>query len=52
MIRIRLVILFLTITSLALAGLKSATARFGIVLRDRVKSDLVTSSDVILDTTF
>ena len=52
MIRMRLVILFLTITWLALAGLSSATVRFAVILRDRAKSDLVTSSDSILDIAF
>ena len=48
----RLAILFLAITWLALAGLSSATVRFAVVLRDRAKSDLVNSSDSILDITF
>ncbi|KGO69109.1 hypothetical protein PITC_017560 [Penicillium italicum] len=48
----RLTILFLTITWLALAGLSSATVRFAVVLRDGAKSDLVNSSDSILDITF
>jgi hypothetical protein len=52
MIRMRLVILFLTITWLALASLSSAIVRFAVVLRDCVKSDLVTPSDSILDITF
>jgi hypothetical protein len=52
MIRMRLVIIFLTITWLALASLSSATARFAVVLRDRARSDLVTSSDSVLDITF
>lgn len=52
LIRMRLVIIFLTITWLALASLSSATARFAVVLRDRARSDLVTSSDSILDITF
>ncbi|KAI3188412.1 hypothetical protein CBS147311_10071 [Penicillium roqueforti] len=51
-IRLRLAILFLAITWLALAGLSSATVRFAVVLRDRAKSDLVNSSDSILDITF
>ncbi|KAK9846897.1 hypothetical protein MYU51_000067 [Penicillium brevicompactum] len=52
LIRMRLVIIFLTITWLALASLSSATARFAVVLRDRARSELVTSSDSILDITF
>ncbi|KAJ5895697.1 hypothetical protein N7495_007388 [Penicillium taxi] len=51
-IRMRLAILFLAITWLALAGLSSATVRFAVILRDRAKSDLVTSRDSILDITF
>ncbi|KAI1829217.1 hypothetical protein DTO027I6_9885 [Penicillium roqueforti] len=52
MIRMRLVIIYLTITWLALASLSSATVHFAVVLRDRAKSDLVTPSDSILDITF
>jgi hypothetical protein len=48
----RLAILFLAITWLALTGLSSATVRLAVILRDRAKSDLVTSSDSILDITF
>ena len=48
----RLAILFLAITWLALVGLSSATVRFAVILRDRAKSDLVTSSDSNLDITF
>lgn len=48
----RLAILFLAITWLALTGLSSATVRFAVILRDRAKSDLVTSRDSILDITF
>ncbi|OQE10055.1 hypothetical protein PENFLA_c097G06750 [Penicillium flavigenum] len=48
----RLVILFLTITWLAVASLSSATVHFAVVLRDRAKSELVTPSDSILDITF
>lgn len=51
-IRMRLAILFLTITWLVLAGLGSSIVRFAVILRDRAKSDLVTSSDSILDITF
>jgi hypothetical protein len=51
-IRMRLAFLFLTITWLALAGLSSATVRFAVILQDRAKSDLATSSDSILDITF
>lgn len=51
-IRMRLAILFLAITWLAIAALGSATVRFVAILRDRAKSDLVTSSDSILDITF
>jgi hypothetical protein len=51
-IRMRLAILFLAITWLALTGLSSATVRLAVILRDRAKSDLVTSSDSILDITF
>ena len=52
MIRMRLVIISLTVTWLALAGLSSVTVRFAVLLRDRAKSDLVTPSDSILDITF
>lgn len=45
-------ILFLAITWLALACLSSASVRFAVVPRDRAKSDLVNSSDSILDITF
>ena len=51
-IRMRLAFLFLSITWLALAGLSSAIVRFAVILRDRAKSDLATSSDSILDITF
>ncbi|CAG8393831.1 unnamed protein product [Penicillium salamii] len=51
-IRMRLFIIFLAIAWLALAGLSSATLRFAIVLRDHAKSDLVNSSNSILDITF
>ncbi|CAG7956846.1 unnamed protein product [Penicillium salamii] len=51
-IRMRLAFLFLSITWLALAGLNSATVRFAVILRDRAKSDLATSSNSILDITF
>ncbi|KAK9847279.1 hypothetical protein MYU51_019637 [Penicillium brevicompactum] len=51
-IRMRLPILFPAITWLALTSLSSATVRFAVVLRDRVKSDLVNSSNSILDITF
>ncbi|KAJ5202918.1 hypothetical protein N7449_004997 [Penicillium cf. viridicatum] len=52
MIRMRLIIISLTITWLALASLSSAIVYFAVVLRDRAKSDLVTPSDSILDITF
>jgi hypothetical protein len=52
LIRMRLVILSLTITWLAIVSLSSATRHFAVVLRDRAKSDLVTPSDSILDKTF
>ena len=52
MIRMRLIIISLTVTWLALAGLSSATVRFAVLLRDRAKSDLVTPSDSILVLTF
>jgi hypothetical protein len=52
MIRMRLVIISLTVTWLALAGLSSVTVHFAVLLRDRAKSDLVTPSDSILDITF
>ncbi|KAJ5873081.1 uncharacterized protein N7529_005434 [Penicillium soppii] len=52
MIRMRLAILFLSITWLVLASLSSATVRFAVVLRDCARSDLVTSSDSILDIAF
>jgi hypothetical protein len=48
----RLAFFFLSITWLALVGLNSATVRFAVILRDRAKSDLATSSDSILDITF
>jgi hypothetical protein len=48
----RLGIFFLAITWLALTGLSSANVRCAVILRDRAKSDLVTSSDSILDITF
>jgi hypothetical protein len=48
----RLAFLFLSVAWLALAGLSSATVRFAVILRDRAKSDLVTSSDSILGITF
>ncbi|KAJ5593505.1 hypothetical protein N7537_010409 [Penicillium hordei] len=52
MIRMRLVMIFLTISWLALASLSSATVHLAVVLRARAKSDLVTPSDSILDLTF
>jgi Tfp pilus assembly protein PilV len=52
MIRMRVAFLFLSVAWLALAGLSSATIRFVVILRDRVKSDLVTSGDFILDIIF
>ncbi|CRL31394.1 hypothetical protein EN45_043480 [Penicillium chrysogenum] len=52
MIRMRHVIISLTITWLALAGLSSVTVHFAVLLRDRAESDLVTPSDSILDITF
>ena len=52
MIRMRLVIISLTITWLALASLSSAIVHFAVVLRDRAKSDLVPPTDSILDITF
>ncbi|KGO69275.1 hypothetical protein PITC_094740 [Penicillium italicum] len=42
-----LAFLFLSVT-----GLSSATIRFTVILRDRVKSDLATLSDSILDIIF
>jgi hypothetical protein len=42
---------FSSIIWLALIGLSSATVRFAVVLRDRAKSDLATSSHSILDIT-
>ncbi|KAI3097964.1 hypothetical protein CBS147333_9202 [Penicillium roqueforti] len=51
-IRMRLALFFFSITWLALAGLSSATVRFAVILRDRAKSNLATSSDSILDITF
>ena len=50
--RNRFIIVFLSITSLAIASLSSATAHFATVLRSRVKFDLVTSSNASLDITF
>ena len=44
--------IFLTITWLALTSLNSATIHSAVVLRYRVKSDLVTLSDSILVLTF
>ena len=52
MTRNRFVIVFLSITSLAIASLSSATAHFATVLQDRAKFDLVTSSNASLDITF
>ncbi|KAJ9481648.1 hypothetical protein VN97_g11821 [Penicillium thymicola] len=52
MIRMRLVIIFLTVTWLALASLSSATVHFAVVLRGGAKSDLVIPSDSILDLAF
>jgi hypothetical protein len=52
MIRMRLIIFSLTITWLAIASLSSATVHFSVFLRGRAKSDLVTTSDSILDITF
>ncbi|KAJ5346836.1 uncharacterized protein N7506_000089 [Penicillium brevicompactum] len=51
-IRMRLAIIFLAITWLALGDLSSAIVRFAVILRDREKSDIVTSSDSIFDITF
>ncbi|CAG8006059.1 unnamed protein product [Penicillium salamii] len=51
-IRMRLAFFFLCITWLALAGLSSATVRFAVILRDRAKSDLATSSNSMLDIAF
>jgi hypothetical protein len=51
-IRMRLAFLFLSVAWLALAGLSSAIVRFAVILRDRAKTDLATSSDSILDITF
>lgn len=48
----RLAFFLLSITWLALAGVSSATVRFAVILRDRAKSDLATSSDSMLDITF
>jgi hypothetical protein len=48
----RFAFLFLSITWLVLAGLSSATVRFAVILRDRAKSDLATSSDSIVDIAF
>ena len=50
--RNRFFIIFLSITSLAIASLSSATAHFATVLRDRAKFDLVTPSHASLDITF
>ncbi|KAI1829249.1 hypothetical protein DTO027I6_9985 [Penicillium roqueforti] len=52
MIRMRLVIISLAVTWLALASLSSATVHFAVLLRDRAKSDLATPCDSILDITF
>ncbi|KAJ5776712.1 uncharacterized protein N7511_001723 [Penicillium nucicola] len=52
LIRMRLVIIFLTITWLAHAGLSSAPVRFAVALRDCAKPDLVPPSDSILEITF
>lgn len=51
-IRMRLALLFLSVTWLALAGLSSAIVRFAVILRDRARSDLATSRDSILDISF
>ncbi|OQD78003.1 hypothetical protein PENANT_c101G08340 [Penicillium antarcticum] len=51
-IRMRLAILFLATTWLAVASLSSATARFATVLRDRAMSDIINANDAVLDITF
>ncbi|OQE29343.1 hypothetical protein PENNAL_c0948G08083 [Penicillium nalgiovense] len=51
-IRRRLIILFLAIIWLGVASLSSATVHFGILVRERAKSDLVAPSDSILNITF
>ncbi|CAM1503396.1 Fc.00g081720.m01.CDS01 [Cosmosporella sp. VM-42] len=52
LIRTRLTALFVTLLSLAVAGLNSANAHFSIVLRDRARSDYINTDDGILDNTF
>ena len=50
--RMRLIVLLLTITWLALASLSSATARFAIVLRGHAKPDFITTNRAILGISF
>src|SRR4051795_1181734 len=52
MIRMRLVVSFLTIIWLGLATLSSASAHLADVLRNRAKPDLVNANDFMLDITF
>ncbi|KFY01358.1 hypothetical protein O988_02797 [Pseudogymnoascus sp. VKM F-3808] len=51
-IRTRLIILFFTLLSLAVAGLNSANAHFSIILRDRARSDYTNTPNGILDNAF
>lgn len=51
-IRTRLIILFFTLLSLAVAGLNSANAHFSIILRDRARSDYINTPDGIVDNNF
>ncbi|KAI1750249.1 hypothetical protein F4782DRAFT_532572 [Xylaria castorea] len=48
----RVIVFFLAAINLAIAGLDSAIVHFAIVLRDRARSDLVSATDAVLDTTF
>ena len=52
MIRLRLIILPFTLVSLAIALLSSANAYFAVILRDRVRSDFINTTDDILDNKF
>ncbi|KAJ5742662.1 uncharacterized protein N7511_011233 [Penicillium nucicola] len=52
MMRMRLVVSFLTIVWLGLAALASASARLADVLQNRAKSDFVHTDNLMLDITF
>lgn len=48
----RLIVLFFTLLSLAVAILNSANARFSIILRNRARSDYIDTTDGILNNNF